>query len=410
MSKTKQPPKIYQLKISLNYIKPEIWRRFLVRSDISLVKLHNVIQGIMGWENCHLYHFEVCGVEYADPDLVDDEIEMGDASRLTIENVFPRIKSKCGYTYDFGDNWQHKIVLEKTFEPVPGDRYPLCVDGARSCPPEDCGGVGGYVELLRVLTDPEDEEYGEMKTWVGPHFDPEKFDPEIVNIGLPRRAVIKADDRTQNSKANVSNQSTAETGRTWISDLTHFLDENGLPPVNAPRDLREALSFFGGIVKASSSHPSNTQFCSALRCRTVLENKPCGGYLMISHRPDGVIHWQCPKCEEKGFISNWQKTIYDLSGAVEFDPSQRLSVLIKPDEYDLLREIITTSQEEDAIISGAGSTPEGMLLTGRIEDFDQLMGSIAFDANHSDGVRYQRTMDKLYGKIERVMDQKSLQN
>lgn len=400
-------PNIYQLKITLDHIKPKIWRSLQVRSDVKLTKLHEIIQIVMGWENYHLYAFHVRGIDYTDPESIEDDIyEMGhrDGSKVKLSDVLPDVGGKILYRYDFGDNWEHTIELEKILDPVPGERYPVCLDGARSCPREDCGGIGGYAELLRVLADPEDEEHEEMRQWAGKGWDPKRFDIGIVNIGLPRRVVIKTDDSTQNAKAGSSNQSTAETGRTWMSDLTHFLDENGLAPVDAPRELYEALSFFGGIAKAGSSHPSNTQFCSAVRCRTMLKRKPCGGHLMISHRPDGVIHWQCPKCGEQGFISNWQRTIYDLSGAAESIPTQRLSVLIKPDEHKLLREIITSSQEEDAIISGAVSTPDGVLLTGGVEDFDQLMGSIAFDANHSDSVKHQRVMDRLYGKIELLVE------
>lgn len=191
MTKTKQPPNIYQLKISLNYVKPEIWRRFQVSSDISLLKLHNAIQSVMGWNDYHLYAFEVCGVEYGDPYLVDDELEMGDASHLTVETVFPRIRSKRGYLYDFGDNWRHTIVLEKRLEPEPGQRYPLCIDGERSCPPEDCGGIGGYKELLEILRNPEHEDYEQMRTWAGKKWNPEKFDCFSVNLRMSRRVVIK---------------------------------------------------------------------------------------------------------------------------------------------------------------------------------------------------------------------------
>ena len=96
--------------------------------------------------------------------------------------------------------------------------------------------------------------------------------------------------------------------------------------------------------------------------------------------------------------------MYDLSGAVESDPTLRVSVFITADEHTLLSEIITSSQEEDAIICGAISTPDGVLMFGRVEDFDLLMGSITFDANHSDSVKHQMVMDTIYGKIDRVVE------
>ncbi len=192
MTRPRPIPKIYQLKISLNGVKPEIWRRFQVRGDNSLIRLHDIIQDTMGWDDCHLFYFETGGVRYADLTLVEPDLEMQDASRLRIDSVFPSVRSQCGYVYDFGDNWEHTIVLEKTVDPVPGERYPLCIDGARSCPPEDCGGDSGYEELLEVLADPEHEDHEDMKEWVGPYFKPEKFDLDMINSLLTRRVVVKA--------------------------------------------------------------------------------------------------------------------------------------------------------------------------------------------------------------------------
>lgn len=190
MPVTKQPPKIYQLKISLDRIRPQIWRRFQVRSDINLLQLHKALQSVMGWKDYHLYCFEVFWVRYGDPFLVDPDLEMLDASGFTVEDFFPRIRSKCHYNYDFGDNWQHTIVLEKRLDPEPGERYPLCVDGERSCPPEDCGGVGGYKELLRVLGNPNHRDYKFMRRWAG-RWNPERFDRDQVNKRISRRVVCR---------------------------------------------------------------------------------------------------------------------------------------------------------------------------------------------------------------------------
>lgn len=189
-------PRIYQLKISLNYIEPAIWRRFQVRSDVKLTRLHDMLQILMGWQDYHLYCFDVDGVEYTDPDLIEDDIyELGheDGSKVKLCQVLAEVGNECLYRYDFGDNWEHTLLLEQICDPTPGERYPICLGGARSCPPEDCGGIGGYAELLRVLAAPSDEEYEDMKRWVGPHFDPEKFDCFFVNLGLPRRVVMKTD-------------------------------------------------------------------------------------------------------------------------------------------------------------------------------------------------------------------------
>lgn len=194
--------KIYEIKISLNYIKPLIWRRFQVRDDVKLTRLHSILQVMMGWENYHLYVFDFGDFHYTDPDSIErDEWDLGylDGSNVKLRDVLlPSVGSKCQYRYDFGDNWEHTIVLEKILDPVPGESYPICIGGARACPPEDCGGTSSYAELLRVLADPEDEEYEDMKEWIGPHFDSEKFTPESANTRLLRRVVMKVANDANN--------------------------------------------------------------------------------------------------------------------------------------------------------------------------------------------------------------------
>ncbi len=192
--------------------------------------------------------------------------------------------------------------------------------------------------------------------------------------------------------------------RTYVSDMRHFLNENGLAPIGMPKEFYAMLDYHSAVVKAGSSHPRNAQFNSAVPCRRRPGRKPCATYLAINHRSDDVIHWQCPSCGEQGFISNWQGTIYDLSGFAELDPTQRVSVMIGHDEYKLLRGIITSSQEEDAIIGGAVSTPDGVLLSGSVDDFDLLLGSVAFDANHAEMTRRQRAMDRIYESIQCVVE------
>ncbi|MEN6356660.1 MAG: plasmid pRiA4b ORF-3 family protein [Armatimonadota bacterium] len=187
-------PQIYQLRVSLNNLEPIIWRRFQVRSDVKLTRLHDMLQILMGWENYHLYCFDVDGVEYTDPDSIEDDIyELGhqDGSKIKLSQALAKKGDKCLYRYDFGDNWEHTLLLEQISDPIPDERYPVCLDGARRCPPEDCGGIGGYAELLRVLADSDDEEYEDMKRWIVPRFDPEKFDCLLVNCGLPRRVIVK---------------------------------------------------------------------------------------------------------------------------------------------------------------------------------------------------------------------------
>ena len=176
-------PKIYQLKVTLKDVEPPVWRRFQMRSDDTLYDLHGILQIVMGWEGEHLYSFNIGRKEYMNPFYIEDE-GVGDVCETSLRDVLRNIGTKAVYLYDFGDGWEHTVVLEKILEPDPGAKYPVCLTGKRSCPPEDCGGPWGYEDKLRVLSDPEDEEHEDIVEWMGENFDPEKFDCEAVNQRL----------------------------------------------------------------------------------------------------------------------------------------------------------------------------------------------------------------------------------
>jgi hypothetical protein len=173
--------RIYQLKITLKDVRPPVWRRVLV-PDCPLTRLHQVIQVVMGWDDCHLYEFEVGGQRYTDPRGMND-LDMEDASKVRLGQVAPREKAKFRYTYDFGDDWRHEIRVEKVFPREPGKAYPACIDGKRACPPEDVGGPWGYMEFAEAIRDPEHERHDEFIEWRG-EFDPETFSVEAVNERL----------------------------------------------------------------------------------------------------------------------------------------------------------------------------------------------------------------------------------
>lgn len=150
--KDKVGASVYQLKVSLREIKPPIWRRVQVPGDITLAKLHRVSQIVMGWTNSHLHKFSTGGVAYAEPDP-DGFLNFQSDRRVRLNNVV-RAKQKFEYEYDFGDSWEHDIVVEKTLQPEPGAFYPFCLGGGRACPPEDCGGVWGYQDFLEAIMNP----------------------------------------------------------------------------------------------------------------------------------------------------------------------------------------------------------------------------------------------------------------
>ncbi|MEX0806068.1 MAG: plasmid pRiA4b ORF-3 family protein [Candidatus Binatia bacterium] len=176
---------IYQLKISLRDIRPTIWRRLQVRGDVTLAKLHRIIQAAMGWYDSHLHQFIVGETCYGVPSR-EDLSEVKDEKKVRLDQILSRPGRKMVYEYDFGDGWEQEILLEKVLQPDSKVRYPRCIGGARACPPEDCGGVPGYANFLEAIRDPRHEEHEEMLEWIGGEFDPEEFDLEEFDNALRR--------------------------------------------------------------------------------------------------------------------------------------------------------------------------------------------------------------------------------
>ena len=179
---------LYQLKITLRDIHPPIWRRIQVWEDTTLAQLHTILQIVMGWEDYHLHEFVIGRRLYSVPDPDDDmnERKVVDESHVPLGEVVPRVGTKFAYLYDFGDSWEHDLILEAILLPETTAQYPTCIGGERRTPPEDVGGITGYEEYLAVLADPEHEEHGNMLQWRG-QFDPESFAPDQVNQGLRKK-------------------------------------------------------------------------------------------------------------------------------------------------------------------------------------------------------------------------------
>lgn len=180
---------VYQLKVTLLGTSPPIWRRLLVPANLTLAQLHDVLQVAMGWQECHMHEFSAGGRHFGRPDPEDRFMGMPpveDERRVRLSSVLGRIGAKAIYTYDFGDTWEHSIVLEKRLPAAPTLGYPVCTDGQFACPPEDCGGIGGFYDLLDALRDPRHEQHEELRDWVGDDYDPEAFSVEAVNRILSR--------------------------------------------------------------------------------------------------------------------------------------------------------------------------------------------------------------------------------
>ena len=178
---TKVPVGVYQIKVTLKRTKPSIWRRIAVPCDITLGRLHDVIQLAMGWMDCHLHEFVIDGKRYgsvtsAESDYGNDMIN----ERRTLLNAVAGPNAKFLYNYDFGDDWIHELHIEREVASG-GERAARCQAGKNACPPEDCGGPSGYARLLAILSNPEHEDHEEMLEWADDDVDPNAFDVKEVD-------------------------------------------------------------------------------------------------------------------------------------------------------------------------------------------------------------------------------------
>jgi hypothetical protein len=176
---------IYQMKITLDEIKPPIWRRVQVKSNITLYRFHFIIQEVMGWDDYHHHQFIIDGMTYSVSDPAD-MFEVIDEETVTLSQVVFEENTKFIYEYDFGDSWSHIILVEKILPFEADKHYPVCLKGKRACPPEDCGGPYGYDELLEILKNPKHPEHEEMVDWLDYDFDPEYIDLDEINERLAR--------------------------------------------------------------------------------------------------------------------------------------------------------------------------------------------------------------------------------
>lgn len=185
---------VYQFKIALKGIKPLIWRRIQVPENYSFWDFHVAVQDAMGWTDTHLHHFDIVNPAHSRreeiglPDeegILDHEVLAG--WKQKIAEYFTLNNDKANYIYDYGDNWEHTIKLEKILPREKGIKYPICIEGARACPPEDCGGKWGYEELLEAIMDPNHKRHEELSDWVEGDFDPEYFDIDNIVFDDPKK-------------------------------------------------------------------------------------------------------------------------------------------------------------------------------------------------------------------------------
>lgn len=179
-------PKVLTLRVTLNDVAPPIWRSFKVPDSLTLHQLHQVLQTVMGWSDIHLYSFQIKDHEYALPNEESPEEPIKPVSTPLAHFHFAP-GELFEYMYDFGDWWQHQVLVEAT-EPAEVDLdIPRCLGGARNCPPENCGGFPGYEQLIEVLLKREGQEYQDLLDWLEEPYDPEFFSVEETNLKLKNR-------------------------------------------------------------------------------------------------------------------------------------------------------------------------------------------------------------------------------
>lgn len=221
---------IYELHVELQGIQPPIWRRVQVPAKITLERLHRIIQAAMGWQDQHLFDFEVQGDRYGEP---MDELEeiVKDAATYRLKWALCKEGDSLTYTYDYGDSWLHTVRLERILEPEEGAKYPVCTDGARACPPEDCGGSIGYERLLGILSDPGHPEHRQMLRYVGRSFNPEMFNVKKANRRLARyQVVVKGKKRNDPREFRSAVMAALEsaTGSMTAEEIQNWLKEKGV--------------------------------------------------------------------------------------------------------------------------------------------------------------------------------------
>lgn len=195
-------PSLYQVKITLRGSKPPIWRRVLVPDDFTMERFHRVIQAAMGWENSHLHEFETSKARYVMMEMQEDfDIGFGfgptkdvvDELKATLKQALPKQGASMEYIYDFGDSWEHIILLERVLPAEGGTEYPVCVKGKGACPPDDSGGIWGYEAMLEALRNPKHPEHQHLVEWIGEDFDPEAFDLDEINERLKHLEMYAGD-------------------------------------------------------------------------------------------------------------------------------------------------------------------------------------------------------------------------
>lgn len=180
-----EPEQIARIRVSINEIEPEIWRRIDVPLGLSLKGVHDAIQAAMGWQDYHLFEFRIGGRLYGLPEpLEDGDRKVLHARQMKLETLVARDVRRFDYVYDFGNDWQLAVEIESVTAAEPKLKYPRYVDGARRAPPEDCGGPYRFADFVAATADRRHPRHRELRDWYGGPFDPETFDARPIRLRM----------------------------------------------------------------------------------------------------------------------------------------------------------------------------------------------------------------------------------
>jgi hypothetical protein len=255
---------VYQIKVTLLDSMPSIWRRFLVADTTTLSQLHDILQIVMGWTNSHLHHFIIDGEFYGKP-LDDDfgSMRTNDETRFKLNQLVSGKGLRFGYEYDFGDSWEHELIVEKILRAEKSSDRPVCIAGKRACPPEDVGGVWGYQDFLKTISDPDHPEHEELLEWIGGSFDPEYFNLEEVNIRLRHSRRSREDEQDDYEPPQLDNRILRRT-TAWSQGLKKE-QQTIADSLAIRRDMMTLLKYF------KEKRPVGTQSTGNLKLKDVRE-------------------------------------------------------------------------------------------------------------------------------------------
>jgi len=183
IERNRRPSVVWKVDISLRHVSPTAWRSILVRPETKLGMLHRYIQAAMGWRDCHLFEFSIDRKTYGIPHP-DIGKKVFDARRYTLARLFQKPEGKFAYVYDFGDWWEHDVEIAGQQLAEYRKQYPICVDGAEPCPPEDCGGPDGYNDVRLALRNRSNPRHVEISAWAQSQLYRETFSVQVATWSM----------------------------------------------------------------------------------------------------------------------------------------------------------------------------------------------------------------------------------